>query len=179
MKKISSISTMIILAITAAFVWALFAYSDVGATPINRPLNVKYEQLTKHARQQVDCLAQNMYFESGWEPEAGQIAVAMVTINRQESGDFAPTICGVVKQKTASTCQFSWVCEYKTINNINRDVYLRVRALAVYVYANREHIKDPSRGALFYHADYVNPGWRNMVYLTKIGHHKFYNRKDT
>ena len=119
-----------------------------------------------------------MYFESGWEPEAGQIAVAMVTINRQESGDYPSTICGVVKQKIASTCQFSWVCEYKTINNINRDVYMRVRALAVYVYANREHIKDPSRGALFYHADYVNPGWRNMVYLTKIGRHKFYNRKD-
>ena len=111
MKKISSISTMIILAITAAFVWALFNYSDAEATTSIRPLKVKYEDLNRTARQQVDCLAQNMYFESGWEPQAGQIAVAMVTINRQESGDFAPTICGVVKQKIASTCQFSWVCE--------------------------------------------------------------------
>jgi spore germination cell wall hydrolase CwlJ-like protein len=143
-----------------------------------RPLKVSYEDLNHSARQQVDCLAQNMYFESGWEPQDGQIAVAMVTLNRQESGDFAPTICGVVKQKIANTCQFSWVCEYKTINNINRDVYLRVRDLAVYVYANRERIKDPSLGALYYHADYVRPGWKNMIYLTKIGHHKFYNRKD-
>ena len=126
-----------------------------------RPLKVSYEDLNRTARLQVDCLAQNMYFESGWEPVDGQIAVAMVTINRQESGDFAPTICGVVKQKIADTCQFSWVCEYKTINNINRDVYLRIRSLAVYVYANRNHIKDPSRGALYYHADYVRPGWKN------------------
>lgn len=165
---------IIVLALLAVFV----APEITSSFAAERPLKVKYEDLNRTARQQVDCLAQNMYFESGWEPEAGQIAVAMVTINRQESGNYPSTICGVVKQKIASTCQFSWVCEYKTINNINRDVYMRVRALAVYVYANREHIKDPSRGALFYHADYVNPGWRNMVYLTKIGRHKFYNRKD-
>ena len=165
---------LIVLALLAVFV----APEITSSFAAERPLKVKYEDLNRTARQQVDCLAQNMYFESGWEPEAGQIAVAMVTINRQESGNYPSTICGVVKQKIASTCQFSWVCEYKTINNINRDVYMRVRALAVYVYANREHIKDPSRGALFYHADYVNPGWRNMVYLTKIGRHKFYNRKD-
>ena len=165
---------IIVLALLAVFV----APEITSSFASERPLKVRYEDLNRTARQQVDCLAQNMYFESGWEPEAGQIAVAMVTINRQESGDYPSTICGVVKQKIASTCQFSWVCEYKTINNINRDVYMRVRALAVYVYANREHIKDPSRGALFYHADYVNPGWRNMVYLTKIGRHKFYNRKD-
>jgi len=144
-----------------------------------RPLKVRYEDLNKSARHEVDCLAQNMYFESGWEPEVGQIAVAMVTINRQESGQYPNTICGVVKQKVASTCQFSWVCEYKTINNVNRNVYLKIRALAVYVYANKDFIKDPSKGALFYHADYVNPGWRNMVYVAKVGRHKFYNRKDT
>jgi len=166
---------IIVLAVLAVFV----APEITNSVAAERPLKVRYEDLNRSARQQVDCLAQNMYFESGWEPQAGQIAVAMVTINRQESGDFPTTICGVVKQKIASTCQFSWVCEYKTINNINRDVYMRVRALAVYVYANRDRIKDPSRGALFYHADYVNPGWRNMVYLTQIGRHKFYNRKDT
>ena len=165
---------IIVLAVLAVFV----APEITSSVASERPLKVRYEDLNRTARQQVDCLAQNMYFESGWEPQAGQIAVAMVTINRQESGDYPSTICGVVKQKIASTCQFSWVCEYKTINNINRDVYMRVRALAVHVYANRDHIKDPSRGALFYHADYVNPGWRNMVYLTKIGRHKFYNRKD-
>ena len=124
-------------------------------------LKVDYSDLNKDAKVQVDCLAQNIYFESGYEPTDGQIAVAMVTINRLESG-FAPTICQVVKQKVAHTCQFSWVCEYKNIKSINQDVYLRVRALAVYVYANQKFIKDPSLGALYYHADYVKPGWKNM-----------------
>jgi spore germination cell wall hydrolase CwlJ-like protein len=55
---------------------------------------------------------------------------------------------------------------------------MTVKDLAAYVYANHQKIKDPSKGALFYHADYVNPGWKNMVYLTKIGRHKFYNRKE-
>ena len=105
---------IIVLAVLAAFVVPEIKTSIAT----ERPLKVKYEDLNRSARQQVDCLAQNMYFESGWEPETGQIAVAMVTINRQESGNYPSTICGVVKQKIASTCQFSWVCEYKTIHNI-------------------------------------------------------------
>lgn len=169
-----------LLTIIALIIGAQFIYPEINfVSAKERPLKVKYEQLNKSARQEVDCLAQNMYFESGWEPKQGQIAVAMVTINRSESKMYPSTICGVVKQKTLDTCQFTWVCEMKTINNINRDVYLRIRALAVYVYANKDFIKDPSKGALFYHADYVNPGWKNMVYLTHIGRHKFYNRKDS
>jgi spore germination cell wall hydrolase CwlJ-like protein len=39
-------------------------------------------------------------------------------------------------------------------------------------------LEDPSKGALFYHADYVNPQWRNMEHLTTIGRHIFYIRKD-
>lgn len=169
-----------LLSIIALIIGAQFFYPDLNfVSAKEKPLNVRYEQLNKSARQEVDCLAQNMYFESGWEPKQGQIAVAMVTINRTESRKYPSTICGVVKQKTSATCQFTWVCEMKTIQNVNRDVYLRIRSLAVYVYANKDFIKDPTKGALFYHADYVNPGWKNMVYLTQIGRHKFYNRKDT
>ena len=64
------------------------------------------------------------------------------------------------------------------MSDINREVYLKIRKLAVHIYANHEKISDPSLGALYYHADYVRPGWKNMVYLIKIGHHKFYSRKD-
>lgn len=54
--------------------------------------------------QDVDCLAKNIYYEARGEPERGQIAVALVTINRVESTKYADTICGVVYQKG----QFSW-----------------------------------------------------------------------
>lgn len=38
------------------------------------------------------------------------IAVAHVVLNRIKSSKFPETICGVVKQKVAGVCQFSWVC---------------------------------------------------------------------
>lgn len=154
-----------------------FSNSPVEAKE-SKPLKVSYKDLSPTAKKQVECLAQNIYYEAGWEPESGQIAVAMVTLNRLEDGRFADSICGVVKQKTQNTCQFTWFCEGKTLTKLNYSVYNDIKDLAAYVYANHTKIDDPSKGALFYHADYVNPGWRNMIYLTKIGRHKFYNRKD-
>jgi spore germination cell wall hydrolase CwlJ-like protein len=46
------------------------------------------------------CLARNIFFESRGEPEAGKIAVGVVTLNRVEDPRFPKTVCEVVKQKT-------------------------------------------------------------------------------
>ena len=46
------------------------------------------------------CLARNIFYESGNEPEAGKIAVGVVTLNRVEDPRFPKTVCEVVKQKT-------------------------------------------------------------------------------
>jgi N-acetylmuramoyl-L-alanine amidase len=110
----------------------------------------------------------------------GQLAVAFVTINRVKSGHFEDDICGVVKQKFKGVCQFTWYCENTTRSLTGRAevVYNDVKDLAVYVYANYDKLEDPSKGALFYHADYVNPKWKNMEHLTTIGRHIFYIRKD-
>lgn len=159
-----------------------FNLDSVLANQIRQPYKISYSDLSPTAKHQVECLAQNIYFESGHEPKEGQIAVAFVTINRMESGQFPNSICGVVKQKVQTTCQFSWYCDgkfdVKSLTHFNFILYNSVRELATYVYANHEKMEDPSRGALYYHADYVNPHWKNMVYLTKIGRHKFYNKKD-
>jgi spore germination cell wall hydrolase CwlJ-like protein len=48
----------------------------------------------------VDCLARNIYYEAGNEPEEGKVAVAMVTINRVRDGRFGKTVCSVVDQRT-------------------------------------------------------------------------------
>ena len=47
-----------------------------------------------------NCLARNIFYEAGNEPEEGKVAVGMVTINRVKDGRFANTICGVVNQRT-------------------------------------------------------------------------------
>jgi spore germination cell wall hydrolase CwlJ-like protein len=134
-------------------------------------LDVSYNQLTKETQKQIDCLAQNIYYEAGFEPEAGKVAVALVTLNRMQDPRFPKDICGVVKQRTTSVCQFSWFCNKVSIKN--KEVYEDAKEVAIYVYANYENLKDITKGALYYHADYVNPRWK-LEKTTVIGRHIFY-----
>ena len=139
-------------------------------------LDVQYTQLTPDAKKQVDCLADNIYYEAGYEPEEGKKAVAFVTLNRMQDPRFPKDICSVVKQKVNSTCQFSWFCEgRKAISN--HFVYLQAREVALMVYANYEKMYDSTQGSLYYHADYVNPRWKLQKTAT-IGRHIFYKEKD-
>ena len=148
------------------------------------PFKASYYSLTKDVQKQVTCLAENIYFEAAHEPYAGKKAVAFVTINRVQSGNYANNICDVVFQKTGGVCQFSWYCEdkpyristEKRLTSTPNSLYNDIRELAVSVYINYERMIDPSNGALFYHADYVNPGWKNMRTTAVVGRHIFYTR---
>lgn len=151
-----------------------------------KPLDVKYTQLTKETQKQIDCLAENIYFESAYEPIDGRIAVALVTLNRVQDSRYPSTICEVVKQKTRIVsigdkrivCQFSWYCEpNKYVKNLK--AYMEAKEIALYVYANYENLKDLTYGALFYHADYVNPKWRGLERTVVIGRHIFYKERNT
>lgn len=51
----------------------------------------------------LECLAKNIFYESGMESYEGKVAVGMVTINRSQDGRFPNSICGVVKQRTATS----------------------------------------------------------------------------
>lgn len=176
MQNLKAVCFAVVLAVTG-----LSLGSVSSEATVIKPIRVSYHDLQPEARKQVDCLADNIYFEAGKEPRDGQKAVALVTMNRLESGDFASSICGVVKQKTKSVCQFSWWCEpearHKAINrHVNMELYEQVRLVALEVYLNYDRMRDITKGALFYHADYVNPRWRNMRVTVKIGQHIFYNR---
>jgi N-acetylmuramoyl-L-alanine amidase len=48
----------------------------------------------------VECLARNIFYESGSEPLEGKVAVGLVTINRSQDPRYPNTICGVVHQKS-------------------------------------------------------------------------------
>jgi spore germination cell wall hydrolase CwlJ-like protein len=181
--------------ITATIVIVLIAVVTIMILKNQSPLiNPSYERLTPTAQKQVQCLAKNIYFEARNESVEGQKAVAFVTLNRVKSGDFPDTICDVVEQKKRVAeigdrkvvCQFSWYCEkvpkfiYTNELLTKRDdpLYNEIRDLATYVYANYERLPDPTKGSLFYHADYVRPGWKNMVKVTKIGTHIFYTKRN-
>lgn len=142
----------------------------------DKVISVEYNQLTKDARKQVDCMAENIYFEAAHEPKKGRLAVALVTMNRVQDPRYPKDICSVVKERVRSICQFSWFCESgKYVNN--QRAYVEAKEIALFVYANYEQIKDVTDGALFYHADYVSKsklGVRNIEQTTKIGRHIFY-----
>jgi spore germination cell wall hydrolase CwlJ-like protein len=150
----------------------------------NLPFDIAYHTLSKPIQKQVDCLAENIYFEAGHEDREGKVAVAMVTLNRLASGNYAPDVCGVVKQKTANNgttvCQFSWVCTSlfttKRLTIAHTSLYNEIRDIAVYVLMNYDSMHDVTKGATFYHADYVNPNW-GLPKTTKIGRHIFYKNK--
>ncbi len=58
------------------------------------------------------CLAEAMYFEAGFEGEAGMIAVAEVVLRRAKTPGFPKTICKVVYEDTFDrVCQFSFACD--------------------------------------------------------------------
>lgn len=144
-----------------------------GETRYFLPFNIEYQSLSKSTQKQVDCLAQNIYHEAAYEPQEGKVAVAMVTLNRLASGNYADDICGVVKQKTNGTCQFSWYCAVTGLTIRDYSLYNDIRNLAVNVVMNYDNMSDVTGGATYYHADYVNPGWR-LPKTTKIGRHIFY-----
>lgn len=133
-------------------------------------------------RKQIQCLADNVFFEARGEDRRGQIAVAMVTMNRVNSGQFADDVCGVVQQKVRSTCQFSWWCDVTLKTKAmrrqhlaeERDLYNKVYTVAIEVYKNHKKMQDVTKGAMFYHASYVSPGWKKSQRTVTIGQHVFY-----
>lgn len=126
--------------------------------------------------QQIECLALNIYWEAKSEPLIGQIAVAAVTLNRVNHPGFPRTICGVVQQgdeHRRHQCHFSWWCDGKDDTPRERDAWRHALALAAA--AVFTGVPDPTRGALWYHADYVRPNWADeKEEVARIGAHIFY-----
>lgn len=126
---------------------------------------------------QLECLTRNIYWEAANEPFEGKVAVAQVTMNRLESGKFPSSLCGVVYQKNVFyekvVCQFSWYCEgAHKMKPVNHPLWRESEEVAKKVLL--EGFRLPSlKDALFYHADYVNPGWK-LPRIEKIGRHIFY-----
>ena len=158
----------IVFAVTQRKFDALRLELDKAATVNNDAAN-KFKQL--------DCLAKNIYWEAASESFEGKVAVAQVTLNRVESGKFGKDICTTVYQKNIIyekvICQFSWVCEgtWKTKPVMSKN-YADSEEVAKKVYM--ENFRLPGlNDAMYYHADYVNPGWGKQQ-VAKIGHHIFY-----
>ena len=169
---------------TVVFLLAVLAVTFAGYKAINYKLDTlkaireQASPVTAQLRQkQLDCLARNIYYEAGYEPFEGKVAVAQVTINRAESGQFPSDICQVVYQKNVVyekvLCQFSWYCDSASLKKpMNGAVYTESMEVAKKVLL--EGFRLPSiKNALYFHGDYINPKW-DKEKLAKVGRHIFY-----
>ncbi|MGD9665349.1 MAG: cell wall hydrolase [Novosphingobium sp.] len=118
--------------------------------------------------QNMQCLAGAIYFESKGEPLEGQLAVGRVIVNRADSGRFPSSYCGVVFQRS----QFSFVRGGK-MPRINKSSRAWREAKAIAQIANDGTWDSPAKGALFFHARYVSPGWR-LQRVAIVENHVFY-----
>ena len=127
-------------------------------------------EMPAHAQLSDDmhCLAGAIYFESKGEPLAGQLAVGRVIVNRAESSRFPNTYCGVVYQRS----QFSFVRGGR-MPAINKDSAAWRKAKAVARIAHEDLWESPAKGAMFFHAKYVSPGWR-LTRVATVHNHIFY-----
>lgn len=140
---------------------------------------------------QIQCLARNVYFEAGSEPEKGMAAVARVVMNRVEHG-FAKTPCEVIYQVNTVTkqvqrkpgiwsdikvrvCQFSWVCEGVRAPKRENERYRLAQQIAQDVYLHDEYDDVVPDNTLFFHATHVKPGWK-LNKVGRIGNHVFYSK---
>lgn len=121
------------------------------------------------------CLAEAVYFESRGESIRGQFAVAEVVLNRVDSGQFAGSVCGVVKQRGGGACQFSYVCDGHA--DRMRDPQAReIAGRIAYVMLNGAP-RTLTEGATYFHTHAVKPGWsRRFERTAAIGDHLFYRR---
>ena len=130
----------------------------------------------------IECLARNIYYESGAESLEGKVAVAVVTINRSRDERFgSKTLCGIIHMRTnigkgVVVCQFSWTCGTK----------IPIKKDSEHWKASKEVAENIARGdyseysykyrkAMFFHSISVKPSWAYVKrVVARIGGHIFY-----
>ena len=138
----------------------------------------------------INCLAQNIYFESRNQSKLGKYGVAEVVLNRVKSSKYPSTICSVVyeaKTYVSPTgrvvpklhkCQFSWYCD--GLSDIPKDIDRWVEALQLSAYVLQNPLQvNLTEGSLFYHSVSVEPYWsKSLIRVVRIDDHIFYKEKD-
>lgn len=118
---------------------------------------------------ELHCLASAVYREANAEPEAGQLAVAQVVMNRVRSPHYPNSVCGVIAQRG----QFPW---YHKKGMKVTDTALRIARM---VYGNPTGYNHLIGGSDVMYFNHVSArGWargNRLSYRRTIGRHAFYS----
>jgi hypothetical protein len=147
-------------------------YTDWEAESYNylEPKDVYFADQVFTAEDRV-CMAKNIYFEARNESRKGQMAIALVTLQRVRDPRYPNTVCGVVYDNK----QFSWFSDGLSDRPRNHKSYDDIALLASAMLDTDTAVHDFTYGATHYHADYVSPYWNEfMILRAKIDTHIFY-----
>ena len=143
--------------------------------------NQKKKEQAYYQELEIDVLARTIFGEARGEPIEGMEAVANVVLNRarisQKKGRYwwGNGIIGVCQKPYQFSCWNKTDPSYHrlinvTAKNIHFATSLRIARRAVI-----GALKDNTKGATHYHADYVSPYWaRGERPVQVIGRHIFY-----
>ena len=136
-----------------------------------------------YQKEQLECIADNIYYEANSESKVGKIAIARVIMNRVNDPRFPNDPCSVVydgakysKEKShlqRGNCQFSWLCQGKKPPKPKHNDWLEALEIAVEVYIEKKYTEVLPR-SLFFHNEGAKPNWKYR-FDKKIGHHLFYS----
>lgn len=199
-KKVNTLARKIILIIFAiisfTFTFACAAPHAVAASPKktlsylvekkNLPIDASIAKATGFARDEMLCLALNIYHEARGSTVKNKLAVGFVTFNRLHLPDFPRTICDVVFQHTTRVvkrennngvvydakvkiAQFSWITkDLEDIFPQEDDEWTQIQRLASFLYTNQGRFEDFTNGATHFYAPKVlaklnlpKPAWVN------------------
>lgn len=105
-----------------------------------------------------NCLKEAIYFEAGAVPNPGREAVAHVIMNRVKDSRFPGDVCGVIQEgEDRRRCQFSYRCDLDPTVIRWPSQMEQAEETARKVLAGAS--ADPTKGALFFHAKWMRPGW--------------------
>ncbi len=173
------LSVIAILAVPAIVLVTLLYLALTDQTKMSIQAEVARMDAAQRRVVELNCLAENVYYEARGEPLEGQYAIAEVTLNRLRSPNFPDTICEVVHEtrwdriRRRLTAHFSWTQQPVRAEEPTGRAWEQAVTVATAVY---DHKHDPVvPGALFYHATSVQPYWApGKKVVARIGHHVFY-----
>ena len=167
----------VINAPVASMIPILSAVTSTATPTPARPVAPVAEPVkhTEPKRSEVQCLAENIYYEASNQSFAGKLAVAHVTVNRMHNPKYPKTICGVVNQRIDGVCMFSWKCEEpRPIRN--QRAWKESQQIAYELLSkDRKDIIDITEGATHFHSVRVRPGWKHKR-VARIDDHIFYRQ---
>ena len=123
----------------------------------------------------LNCLTQAVYYEAGFEPGEGQMAVAQTVINRMRHPGYPKSICGVIYEGAARAtgCQFSFACDGSMRRTRETGAWRRAQKVAARALSGS--VMTEVGAATHFHTTGVAPGWGpRLLRVAQVGMHIFY-----